>query len=88
VAALSRTEIQRRLEELARTLGAKVIYDDLNFPGGNCRSKGQFYIVINDRLALDEKIRYLCAGVSELSWEDEQLPPEIQNLLVRKHTAS
>jgi hypothetical protein len=87
MAALSRTEIQRRLEELALRLGAKVIYDDLNFPGGDCRSKGQFYIVINDRLALDEKIKHLCAGVSQLPWENEPLPPEIQNLLVRKPAA-
>jgi len=84
MAALSRTEIQRRLEELAQRLGAKVIYDDLNFPGGNCRGKEQFYIIINDRLPLDEKIRHLCAGVSKLPWEKEELPAEIQNLLVRK----
>jgi hypothetical protein len=86
VAALSRKEIQRRLEELAQRLGAKVIYDDLNFPGGDCRGREQFYIIINDRLPLDEKIRHLCAGVSKLPWEKEELPSEIQNLLVRKPT--
>jgi hypothetical protein len=86
VAALSRKEIQRRLEELAQRLGAKVIYDDLNFPGGSCRGREQFYIIINDRLSLDEKVRHLCAGVSKLPWEKEELPPEIQNLLVRKPT--
>jgi hypothetical protein len=77
-------EIQKVLEETAGRLGAKIIYDVLNFPGGCCRSKGQFYIIINDRLALDEKIRLLCAGVSELPWEQEALPVEVQNLLVRK----
>jgi hypothetical protein len=81
---MNRRDIQRQLEDLAKQLGAKVIYDDLNFPGGHCRSSGQFYIVINDRLALDEKVRLLCAGVSQLAWEKEQLPPEIQNLLIRK----
>jgi hypothetical protein len=84
MAALSRKEIQRQLEELAQRLGAKVVYDDLNFPGGSCRGKGQFYIIINDHLALDEKIRHLCAGVSQLPWEQEELTAEIQNLLVRK----
>jgi hypothetical protein len=81
---MNRRDIQRQLEDLAKRLGARVIYDDLNFPGGHCRSKGQLYIVVNDRLALDEKVRLLCAGVSQLPWENEQLPPEIQNLLIRK----
>ena len=82
---MGKKDICRQLEELAVHLGAKVIYDDLTFSGGHCRSKGRFYIVINERLALDERIRLLCAGISELPWEQDDLPPEIQNLLIRKH---
>lgn len=81
---MSRKEILRALEELVAKLGAKLMYDDINFPGGHCWSKGKLYIVINDRLALDEKIRLLCAGVSLLPWENESLPVEVQHLLIRK----
>jgi hypothetical protein len=81
---MGKKEILRQLEELAGRLSAKVIYDNLTFPGGHCRSKGQFYVIIADRLALEEKIRLLCAAVSELNWEAEELPAEIQNLLIRK----
>jgi hypothetical protein len=81
---MNRKELQRRLEELAKRLGGRVIFDDLSFPGGHCRSAGKFYIVINDRLALEQKVRLLCAGISQLPWENEELPPEIQNLLIRK----
>ena len=82
--ATGKRDLQRKLEQLAEQLGAKLIYGDLNYPGGYCRSKGQFYIIINDRLALDEKLRLLCEGVSQLPWEQTDVPAELQNLLVRK----
>jgi hypothetical protein len=81
---LNRREIKTRLEALARQLGGQVIYGELNYPGGYCRSKGRFYIIISDKLALEEKLRLLCEGVSQLPWEETELPAEIQNLLVRK----
>ena len=85
---LGKKELCKQLEELATRLGARLIYDELTFPGGHCRSKDQRYIIINERLALDEKIRLLCAGISELPWEQETLPAEIQNLLIRKQPKS
>jgi hypothetical protein len=81
---LGKKELCKQLEDLATRLGAKLMFDELAFPGGHCRSKGQYYIIINERLALDEKIRLLCTGISELPWEQETLPAEIQNLLIRK----
>lgn len=79
---MTRTEILQTLQALAQKLGARVIYDDLTFPGGWCLSKRQLYIVLKDRAPIDEKLRILAEGVSQLDWEGEVLPPEVQNLLI------
>jgi hypothetical protein len=85
---VTKREVQQALEDLGRKLGAVVTYDDLNFPGGHCICQGRLHIILNSRLSLEDRIRLLCLGVSELPWEAETLPVEIENLLIRKHPRS
>ena len=58
-----------QLEELASSLTIEVRYESINkqgsfFPGGLCRLKGNYVLIINSRATTNDKIQALAKAVT------------------------
>jgi hypothetical protein len=62
-----KNEQLEKLEETLRNQSIKIIYDTLYSEGGFCRVKDRYYVIINRRLSLEEKVELLSKSLLELT---------------------
>lgn len=56
-----------KLEQELKAHSVKIIYDTLYTEGGLCRVKDRYYVIINRRLTIEEKIELLEKSLLELT---------------------
>jgi hypothetical protein len=81
---MTKKELLRHLEGVAKQVGVKVIYDDLRGEGGFCRCKDRHYLILNSRLSQNQKIDLLIQGLANLDLNGVSLIPEVRILLERQ----
>jgi hypothetical protein len=76
-----------RLEQAATDLGLEVRYENISrpgYPGGLCRVKDAWVVILNKGAPPDEKVETLAAAVATRDTEGVFLPPDVREL-VEKH---
>ena len=78
------------LEEVARSLGIEVRYENLKreggfISGGLCRLKGQYLLIVNSRAAARDKVEVLAGAVSKFDLSRLYLKPGLRDFLDRLH---
>jgi len=76
------------LEEVARSLGIEVRYENLKregsfTSGGLCRLKGQYLLIINSRAAARDKIEALATTLTRFDLSHVYLKPGVREFLDR-----
>ena len=74
------------LEEVARTLGIEVRYENLKkegsfTSGGLCRLKGQYLLIINSKAAARDKAEALAVAVSRFDLSPLYLKPGLREFI-------
>jgi hypothetical protein len=82
-------EEQQRLEQLeeaARSLGIEVRYEPFKgetslSPGGLCRLKGNYLLIVNNRATLSERISAIASAVNRFDLSGTYLRPGLREFL-------
>ena len=85
---LDDTKILSQLEELTHQLGIQVRYESLKkegtfSPGGLCRLKGEWLLIINSRAGVKDKIEALASAVNRFDLSQRYLKPGLRDFLER-----
>lgn len=75
-----------QLEELARALEIEVRYEPLKregsfFPGGLCRIRGEYVLILNSMATTEDKIQTLAKAVNRFDLSRIYLRPGIREFL-------
>jgi hypothetical protein len=75
-----------QLEELAHSLEIELRYEPLKreggfFPGGLCRLKGEYVLILNSTATTKEKIRILAEAVNRFDLSRVYLRPGLREFL-------
>ena len=75
-----------QLEELARSLEIEIRYEPLKregsfFPGGLCRIKGDYVLILNSMATTEDKIQALAKAVNRFDLSRVYLRPGIREFL-------
>lgn len=75
-----------QLEGLAYTLGIqiryeKIVEDELSSPGGLCRVKGEWVIIISSRAPINEKIQTLAKSLKNFDLNTIYVRPALREIL-------
>jgi hypothetical protein len=81
-------DILDQLEELAKTLGIKIRYEQLQkegafFPGGLCKVKGEKILIINSKSGMDDKIETLTKAVISFDLSRVYMRPALREFLLK-----
>jgi hypothetical protein len=81
-------DILDQLEELAKTLGIKIRYEQLQkegtfFPGGLCKVKGENILIINSKSGMDDKIETLIKAVISFDLSRVYMRPALREFLLK-----
>ncbi len=81
-------DILDQLEELAKTLGIKIRYEQLQkegtfFPGGLCKVKGENILIINSKSGMDDKIEILAKAVISFDLSRVYMRPALREFLLK-----
>jgi hypothetical protein len=84
--AMDEKEILNQLEELAKSLGIIIRYEQLLkegsfFPGGLCRIKGEDILIINSMAGIDDKIEILAKAVVSFDLSRIYMRPALREFL-------
>lgn len=87
-AKLEENTLLSHLEELAHGLDVEVRYEAMRregptFPGGLCRLKGKYVLIIDSKAATWEKIQALAEGLRRFDLSQVYLRPGIREFLDR-----
>ncbi len=82
-------EEQKRLEQLeeaAQSLGIEIRYETFKgesslSPGGLCRLKGDYLLILNSRSGLSDRVNAIAAAVSRFDLSRTYLRPELREFL-------
>ena len=72
-----------QLEDLARSLTIEVRYEPINkqgsfFPGGLCRLKGEYVLIINSKATIKDKVHALAKAVTRFDLSKVYLRPGLR----------
>jgi signal recognition particle subunit SEC65 len=75
-----------QLEEAAQSLGIEIRYEPFKgenpmAPGGLCRLKGNYLLILNSRSGLSEKINAIATAISRFDLSGTYLRPELREFL-------
>ena len=75
-----------QLEELAHSLGIEIRDEPLKregsfFPGGLCRVKGEYVLILNSTAAIEDKIQTLAKAVNRFDLSRVYLRPGLREFL-------
>jgi len=75
-----------QLEELAQSLGIEIRYEALKregsfFPGGLCRLKGEYVLILNSAATVSDKIQTLAKSVNRFDLSKVYLRPGLRDFL-------
>lgn len=87
--AMDEKEILNQLEELAKSLGIIIRYEQLLkegsfFPGGLCRIKGEDILIINSMAGIDDKIEILAKAVVPFDLSRIYMRPALREFLSKR----
>jgi hypothetical protein len=73
-------------EEAARSLGIEVRYEPFKgetslSPGGLCRLKGNYLLIVNNRATVSERISAIASAVKRFDLSGTYLRPELREFL-------
>jgi len=75
------------LETLAEKVGVTVVYDHFTGegmgPGGLCKVKGSWRVIIERRASPTEKVSILARALSRFDLEQHYLSPDVRELVER-----
>lgn len=77
------------LESLAQKLGIKIRQEDTGFgdisgPGGLCRLKGDYLLIIHPLASAEEKVRLLVRAIKRFPWREMYIRPAVRELLEKE----
>lgn len=75
-----------QLEELAHSLGIEIRYEPLRressfFPGGLCRIKGEYVLILNSTATTEDKIQTMAKAVNRFDLSKVYLRPGLREFL-------
>jgi hypothetical protein len=75
-----------QLEELAHSLGIEIRYEPLRressfFPGGLCRVKGEYVLILNATATTEDKIQTMAKAVNRFDLSRIYLRPGLREFL-------
>jgi len=75
-----------QLEELAHSLGIEIRYEPLRresrfFPGGLCRIKGEYVLILNAAATTEDKIQTMAKAVNRFDLSQVYLRPGLREFL-------
>ncbi len=75
-----------QLEELAHSLGIEIRYEPLRressfFPGGLCRIKGEYVLILNATATTEDKIQTMAKAVNRFDLSQVYLRPGLREFL-------
>ena len=75
-----------QLEELAHSLGIEIRYEPLRressfFPGGLCRIKGEYVLILNATATTEDKIQTMAKAVNRFDLSKVYLRPGLREFL-------
>ncbi len=75
-----------QLEELAQSLGIEIRHEVLKregsfFPGGLCRVKGEYVLILNSAATVSDKIQTLAKSVNRFDLSKVYLRPGLRDFL-------
>jgi hypothetical protein len=75
-----------QLEEAAQSLGIEIRYEPFKgenslAPGGLCRLKGEYLLILNSRSVLSERINAIASAISRFDLSATYLRPELREFL-------
>ena len=73
-----------RMEQAATDLGLEVRYENISkpgYPGGLCRVKDTWVVILNKGAPTDEKVETLAAALATRDTEGVFLPPDVRDLV-------
>jgi hypothetical protein len=75
-----------QLEELAHSLGIEIRYEPLRressfFPGGLCRVKGEYVLILNVTASTEDKIQTISKAVNRFDLSRVYLRPGLREFL-------
>ena len=87
-AKLEENTLLSHLEELAQGLDVEVRYEPMRregptFPGGLCRLKGKYVLIIDSKAATWDKIQALAKGLHRFDLSQVYLRPGVREFLDR-----
>ncbi|MFH0845029.1 MAG: hypothetical protein ABIG67_11185 [Pseudomonadota bacterium] len=85
---MDETAILKQLEELAESLGITVRYETIKkegtfYPGGLCRIKGDYVVIINSMATTRDKIEAFARAVNRFDLNQVYLKPGLRDFLQR-----
>lgn len=85
-AKLEENTLLSQLEELAQGLDVEVRYEPMRregpaFPGGLCRLKGKYVLIIDSKVATWDKIEALAKGLHRFDLSQVYLRPGVREFL-------
>ena len=86
-------QLAEALETAASQLGVKVRYETLTTTGpagggGLCRVKGEWFIIIDRKTAVLERVSILVEALASMDTEHLYLPPKVRDMLAQKRAAT
>jgi len=75
-----------QLEEVARSLGIQVRYEMIKregtfYPGGLCRLKGEYVVIVNSKAAVEDKAQTLAKALNRFDLSQVYLRPGLRDYL-------
>lgn len=85
-AGLDEETLLGQLEELAQSLDIEIRYEPLKregsfFPGGLCRIKGEYVLILNSTATIEDKIHTLAKAVNRFDLSRVYLRPGLREFL-------
>jgi hypothetical protein len=85
-AGLDEDTLLGQLEELAHSLGIEIRYEPLKregsfFPGGLCRVKGEYVLILNAAATTEDKIQTMAKAVNRFDLSGVYLRPGLREFL-------
>ena len=68
----------QELETLAEALRIEVRYDAFEGRGGLCRYGGKTYLILNDELAVGERVEAFCRALARLPLDEIFIRPQVR----------
>jgi len=86
-------QLAEALETAASQLGVKVRYETLTTTGpagggGLCRVKGEWFIIVDRKTAVLERVSILVEALASMDTEHLYLPPKVRDMLAQKRAAT